>query len=139
MFRLVLILFLILTIPFLSECQIFIGFSKPDSAALVNDSASVTHTKTNAKPDADDSFIPFIDYKPAVIWNTPTDSIHDYCYIRRNFTDQMVSVWNHPKRLYPASRIYALEMDGKYYRAVKVSPENYVFAELMVSGPMNLF
>jgi hypothetical protein len=127
-----------LTFPFLSECQIYIGFSEPDST-IVKDSSNVASGKTIAKPDADQGDNPFIDYKPAVIWNTPTDSIHDYCYIRRNFTDQMVSVWNHPNRLYPASHIYALEMDGKYYRTARTSPENYVFAERVVSGQMNLY
>ena len=51
----------------------------------------------------------------------------------------MVSVWNYPKRLYPASRIYAIDLDGKHYRAMKVSEANYVFAEQIVSGEMDLY
>ena len=125
---------LILLFPLCSESQIYIGFSKVDSSGVAVDT-----TKASSKPDADRNDIPFIDYKQAVIWNSPTDSICDFAYIRKNFTDQMVSVWNYPKRLYPASRIYAIDLDGKHYRAMKVSEANYVFAEQIVSGEMDLY
>ena len=121
--------------PFLGYSQIFIGFSPADTINASHDSTSIS----NLQPDADRNDIPFVDYKPAVIWNTPTDSVSDYAYIRKNFTDQMVSVWNYPRRLYPASRIYGIDMDGKHYQSVKVSNQNYVFAEQLVKGKMNLF
>ncbi len=121
--------------PLVTESQIYIGFTPSDSTRASKD----TLVKFPNRPDADRNDIPFIDYKPAVIWKTPTDSVVDNAYIRKNFTDQMVSVWSHPKRLYPASRIYALDMDGKHYRAVKVSGQNYVFAEQIVKGKMNLY
>lgn len=127
-------LILIFLFPLFSESQIYIGFSKADSTQVTADTA-----KVSLKPDADRNDIPFIDYKQAVIWNSPTDSICDFAYIRKNFTDQLVSVWNHPRRLYPASRIYAISIDGKYYRSVKVSEANYVFAEKMVNGGMDLY
>jgi hypothetical protein len=115
--------------------QIFIGFDKTGSNGKVNDSISVLSNG----PDADRSDIPFIDYKPAVIHTSPVDSVLDYAYIRRNFTDQMISVWNHPHRLYPASRVYGLDMDGKHYRSVMTSSQNFVFAEQMVKGEMSLY
>jgi len=133
------VLILLSAFPFLSECQIYIGFNKPDSTTVSKDSIIVSEVNTSVKPDAGQSDVPFIDYKPAVIWNSPTDSYKDYAYIRRNFTDQLVSVWNYPKRLYPASHIYAIDMDGKHYRAVKVSEQNYVFAEKMIEGEMDLY
>jgi len=122
-------------ISFLSNSQIYIGFTKADSTGLVKDSISTSPQK----PDADRNDIPFIDYKSAIIRNTVTDSVCDYAYIRKNFTDQMISVWSHPKRLYPASRIYGIDMDGKHYRAVKVSNQNYVFAEQLIEGDMDLY
>ncbi len=115
--------------------QIFLGFDKPGSTGKANDSISVMSNG----PDSDRSDIPFIDYKPAVIRTTPLDSVVDYAYIKRNFTDQMVSVWNHPGRLYPASRVYGLDMEGKHYRSVMTSSQNYVFAEQMVKGEMSLY
>ena len=133
------ILILLIMIPFISESQIYIGFQSPDSTNIVIDSLNNPASKTSEKPYYDQNDIPFIDYKPAVIWNSPTDSVCDYAYIRRNFTDQLVSVWSHPKRIYPASRIYAIDLDGKHYRAVKVSEQNYVFAEKMVEGEMDLY
>lgn len=128
-------LLVILLLPYSAKSQIYIGFVANDSTSGTKDSISAL----SRSPDADRNDIPFIDYKPAVIWNTPADSVHDYAYIRKNFTDQMVSVWNHPRRLYPASRIYGIDIDGKHYRAVKVSNQNYVFAEKMVSGTMDLY
>jgi preprotein translocase subunit Sss1 len=128
-------LVILLLLPFLSDSQIFIGFANADSAGFVKDSIS-TYSQ---QPDADRNDIPFIDYKPAIILNTPTDSVCDYAYIRKNFTDQMVSVWSHPKRLYPASRIYGIDMDGKHYRSVKVAYQNYVFAEQLIKGEMDLY
>ncbi len=121
-------------LPLISEGQIVIGYNTSDSAAKISDTSRIL-----SKPDADRGDIPFIDYKPAVIWNSPTDPMSDYAYIRRNFTDQLVSVWTHPRRLYPASRIYALDMDGKHYRAVRVSAQNYVFAEKVVEGEMDFY
>lgn len=121
-------------ISLLSNSQIYVGFTEVDSTGSVKDSI-----KSSQKPDADRNDIPFIDYKSAIIRNTLTDSVCDYAYIRKNFTDQMISVWSHPKRLYPASRIYGIEMDGKHYRAVKVSSQNYVFAEQLVEGEMDLY
>jgi len=126
---------MLLLMPYVTKSQIYIGLDKNNSTSKAKDSLIVVQSK----PDADRNDIPFIDFKPAVIWNTPTDSVHDYAYIRKNFTDQMVSVWSHPRRLYPASRIYGIDMDGKHYRAVKVSNQNYVFAEKLVSGTMNLY
>lgn len=125
---------LLFLVPFAVSSQIFIGFSPSDSTGKY-DSISATLPK----PDADRDDIPFIDYKPGVIWNTKFDSVCDGAYIRKNFTDQMVSVWSHPGRLYPASRIYGVDIDGKHYRAVKVSNQNYVFAEQLVKGKMNLY
>jgi hypothetical protein len=90
-------------------------------------------------PDADRDDIPFFDYLPGIIWTGKDDTVQDYCYIRKNFTDQMISVWNYPRRYYPASRVYAAMIDGAYYRSVCTSPQNYVFAKKVVSGPMNLY
>jgi hypothetical protein len=114
--------------------QYVVGVDNTDSLNKSSDSISGLR-----KPDPDRDDIPFIDFKPAVIWNSLNNSVSDYAYIRRNFTDQMVSVWNFPERLYPASRIYAVDMDGKHYRAAKVSEGNYVFAEQIVEGDMDLY
>ena len=134
MYRSIYLLLLIVLLPILSVSQILIGFNSPDSSAAKSDTP-----KSTSVPDATQTDIPFIDYKLAVIWNTPTDSVCDYAYIRRNFTDQLISIWSNPRRLYPASRIYAVDMDGKHYRAVRVSAQNYVFAEKIVDGEMDLY
>lgn len=137
--RYLIYILILLMIPLISESQIFIGFSTADSTISIADSKSKPATDVLEQPYSDQNDIPFIDYKPAIIWNLPTDSISDYAYIRRNFTDQLVSVWTHPRRIYPASRIYAIDLEGKHYRAVKVSEQNYVFAEKMVEGEMDLY
>jgi hypothetical protein len=91
------------------------------------------------KPDADRDDIPFLEYKPATIWMKTDETVNDYAYIRKNFTDQLISVWNHPRRYYPASMTYAISVDGNYYRSGKVSKDNYVFAQQMVKGNLNLY
>ncbi|HNX43891.1 MAG TPA: hypothetical protein PLJ84_00645 [Bacteroidales bacterium] len=106
-----------------------------DSLARTN---SITDT-TSFTPESRNPDNPFIDYKPAVIYLTSSDSIEDHAYIRQNFTDQMVSVWSKPNRLYPASKIYGLRMDGKLFRAVRKSAYECVFAERAVHGPMSLY
>jgi len=121
-------------LPLVSFSQVTTRIIQEDSTAIGKDSISQIK-----RPDQDRNNIPFIDYRKGVIWNTPTDSMSDYVYIRKNFTDQMVSVWSNPKRLYPASRIYAVDVENKHYRAIKVSDQNYVFAEQMVKGKMNLY
>ncbi|NVO18167.1 MAG: hypothetical protein HXX13_00610 [Bacteroidetes bacterium] len=114
--------------------QVLTNLKPGSSVPSVKDSTiSVT------RPDSDRDDLPFLDYKPVLIWTSPTDTVSDYGYIKRNFTDQMLSVWNHPRRLYPASRIYALSLDGNYYRSCNVSPRNYVFLQRMVKGNMNLY
>jgi len=100
-----------------------------------HDSSSV---KT-ARPDTDRDDIPFIDYHPTIVWTSPNDSLHAIGYMRKNFTDQFISVWNPPGRFYRASRIYAAALNGNYYRAVNVSPRNWVFAQQMVCGNLNLY
>ena len=128
----------VIPVSFFSQAQIYIGFPSSDSTEVPGDTIGAT-INANPQPDADRNDIPFIDYKQAVIWNTTADSICDYAYIRKNFTDQMVSVWKNPKHLYPASLVYAVAIDDKYYRSVRVSEANYVFAEKIVSGEMNLY
>ncbi|MGV8112536.1 MAG: hypothetical protein AB2L17_06480 [Lentimicrobium sp.] len=81
----------------------------------------------------------FIDYLPATLYMTPDDSINTYAYLRRNFTDQFVSLWGHPGRVYPASRIFAIRQNGKYYRACRMDARNSVFGEQVVKGKMNLY
>ena len=98
-----------------------------------------TAAKPNPAPDADRDDIPFIDFKVGIIWLTANDTIHNYCYIRKNFTDQLVEVWNPPGRFYPASRIYGAEIDGSFYKAVKIAPSEYIFAQRVVSGPMDFY
>lgn len=93
----------------------------------------------NYAPENRNPEIPFIDYEPAVIYMTPADSIEDHAYIRQNFTDQMVSVWSKPNRLYPASKIYGLRMNGKFFRSVRKNAYECVFAERAVDGPMSLY
>jgi hypothetical protein len=118
----------------LAESQISTNL-KPDKGKKAgNDTITAP-----VKPDTDRDDIPFIDYHPAIIWTSEKDTIHNYCYIRKNFTDQLLSVWNPSKRYYPASRIYAISVDGNYYRTVKVSPQNYVFAQQLVKGEINLY
>lgn len=128
-----------LFVPFMLEGQIVIGFSEPDSSDQKRDTSAASLSGKSVRMDEDVADYPFIDYKWSTIWNTPADTFSDYCYIRRNFTDQMVSAWTYPNRLYPASRIYGLSMDGKFYKSAKVSPGNFVFAEKKVTGKMNLF
>ena len=126
---------LFLSTGFIASSQISTYLKPGETVTKVFDSKS----DTTVKPDADRDDIPFIDYRPAIIWTSSKDTIHEYGYIRKNFTDQLLSIWNPPRRLYPASRIYAVSLDGNYYRTLKVSKQNYVFAQRMVKGNMSLY
>lgn len=130
-----LILSLILLINPPAFTQVLTRTKSPADVTIKPDST----TTRKVIPDQDRDDIPFIDYKPAVIWTTPVDTLSDYAYIRRNFTDQLLSVWSVPGRYYPASRIYAAGIENNYYRSCQVSANEYVFAQQMVKGSMNLF
>ncbi|MBK7171737.1 MAG: hypothetical protein IPH84_00595 [Bacteroidales bacterium] len=131
--------FMLLLFVFLFNLQVYSQVStrksSPSDVSISPD--SITSKKIIPDDDRDD--IPFIDYQPAVIWTTSIDTLRDFAYIRKNFTDQLLSVWSVPGRYYPASRIYAAEIGGNYYRACKVSADNYVFAQQLVKGKMNLY
>lgn len=133
--KIILFLSLILFFSFQAISQISTRKSSPADVTIKPDSLIAK----KVIPDEDRDDIPFIDYKPAVIWTTPVDTVTDFAYIRRNFTDQLLSVWSVPGRYYPASRIYAAGIDNNYYRCCKVSEKEYVFAQQMVKGSMNLF
>jgi hypothetical protein len=137
--RYIVTFFLLFAFPVISVSQIYVGFSTPDSTSIRVDSLNSTVINATFLPDGERNDDPFIDYKPAVIWNTPKDSLSDYACIRRNYTDQLVSVWKYPQRIYPASRIYAVDIDMKHFRAAKVAEQNYVFAEKVVDGNMVLY
>jgi hypothetical protein len=135
--RAVLVFFLI-GICIFTEAQIVTRVTSDsrndDSDKNKSISDSAFYSPDTRRPD-----IPFIDYSPAMIYLSENDSIEDHAYIRRNFTDQMVSVWSKPGRYYPASKIYGLRMNGKFYRSVMVNPVEFVFAEKAVSGRMSLY
>ncbi len=100
------------------------------------------HRKDREKeplPPVDLSEPAFIDYTEATIYMSPDDSLSEHAYLRRNFTDQFISVWQNPGRIYPASMIYGISQDGKYYRTCKFDSRNAVFGEQIVKGKMNLY
>ncbi|MHC1776841.1 MAG: hypothetical protein AB9834_15670 [Lentimicrobium sp.] len=100
------------------------------------------HRKDREKeplPPVDLSEPAFIDYTEATIFMSPGDSLIEHAYLRRNFTDQFVSVWQNPGRIYPASMIYGISQDGKYYRTCKFDSRNAVFGEQIVKGKMSLY
>jgi hypothetical protein len=132
------LVFFFICICFFPEAQIVTrvvsdtGNDSLDKGKSISDSSFYS-------PDIRRPDIPFIDYAPAVIFLSSHDSIEDHAYIRRNFTDQMISVWSKPGRYYPASKIYGLRMNGKFYRSIMVNPVEFVFAEKAVSGNMSLY
>ncbi len=79
------------------------------------------------------------DYTRATIFLTPFDSIVEDAYILRKYTDQLVSVQSDPEKYYPASKIYGLKMDGKFYRSVMSSAYEFFFVEEMLTGNMSLY
>ncbi len=133
-----LLVFCLFCICFVSESQIITRVSTQTAPDSLNKNKSISDSAFYS-PDTRRPDIPFIDYAPAVIFLSSNDSIEDHAYIRRNFTDQMVSVWSKPGRYYPASKIYGLRMNGKFYRSIMVNPVEFVFAEKAVSGNMNLY
>jgi hypothetical protein len=126
---------LMMLIHTVAYSQVFTSIKPGSVASSVPDSSNLKILK----PDADRDDLLFIDYHPAIIWTTETDTVRNFAYIRRNFTDQLLSVWNPPGRYYPASKIYALSLDGNYYRTVKTSDRNYAFTQQMVKGPMSFY
>lgn len=81
----------------------------------------------------------FIDYSMAEIYLSADHAITENAYLRRNFTDQFISVWQNPGRIYPASLIYGFSQEGKYYRACKFDGRNSIFGEQVVRGDMSLY
>lgn len=113
-----------------------------DSTAKVQSRKALKQReKNNVKvvPAPDLSDPAFIDYLPATLYLTSDDSINSNAFIRQNFTDQFVSLWEHPGRVYPASRVFAFRQKGKYFRACRMDARNSVFGELAVKGRMNLY
>lgn len=88
-------------------------------------------------PDLSDP--PFINYLPSTLFITHYDSTSVSATIRRNFTDQFISVWDEPGRIYPSSKIFGITQQGKYYRSCKIDPRNSIFGELIVKGKINLY
>ncbi len=80
-----------------------------------------------------------IDYRTATIYMTPEDSLEANAYLRSNFTDQFLSHYDFPGRIFPASRIFGFKQAGKYYRACRFDERNAVFGELLVKGEMSLY
>ncbi len=100
------------------------------------------HKKDREKeplPPVDLSEPAFVDYTKSTIYMSPYDSLGEHSYIRRNFTDQFVSVWQNPGRIYPASMIFGISQGGKYYRSCKFDSRNAVFGEQIVKGKMSLY
>ncbi len=116
-----------------------------DSTAVMSKRELRREARKNKKaakhivPAPDLSDTPFVDYSPAIIYMTPSDSISDAAYLRNNFTDQFISVWEKPSRIYPASIIHGFSQDGKYYRSCSFDKHNHVFGEQIVKGRINLY
>jgi len=114
-----------------------------DSAARVIEPVkSGKHKKIKEKPailSPDLSDPAFIDYTDAIIYLSPEESINELAYLRTNFTDQFISVWENPGRIYPASRIFAFSQESRYFRACRFDEQNAVFGQRIVKGEMNLY
>jgi hypothetical protein len=118
-----------------------------ETAVIKSDSLKESRKEKRHKKDRNKDPLPpvdlsepaFIDYTEATIYMSPDDSLSEHAYLRRNFTDQFVSVWQNPGRIYPASMIYGISLDGKYYRTCRFDSRNAVFGEQIVKGKMNLF
>lgn len=112
-----------------------------------SDSLKEARKEKRAKKDREKEPLPpvdlsepaFIDYTETTIYMSPDDSLSEHAYLRRNFTDQFIAVWQNPGRIYPASMIYGISQDGKYYRTCKFDSRNAVFGEQIVKGRMSLY
>jgi hypothetical protein len=134
---LILFLFILNEIGF---CQVL--QSKPNDSTIQQPQESKQKGRNNKeqiRPEPELTSPSFLDYKKAVIYQTPDAIVSDFAYLRRNFTDQFISVWQNPGRIYPASRIFAFTLEGKYYRSCCYDAKNYVFGEQIVKGKMNLY
>lgn len=112
-------------------------------ATSIESRREARRNKKNQKPvvvvPSDLYDAPFVDYYPATIFLSLDDSLEEAAYLRENFTDQFISVWENPSRIYPASMIYGFRQNGKYYRSSSFDARNHVFGELIVKGKMNLY
>lgn len=113
------------------------GKSVSQDTATRQENTLQTHGKIEQAPDLSDPA--FIDYLDAEVYTSPDDSMSAKCYLRRNFTDQYLSVWEHPGRIYPASLIFGFRQNGSYYRACRMDAMNSVFGEQIVKGRMSLY
>lgn len=101
-------------------------------------------------PVADKEFVVYIpnalmpeksiaDFTRAIIFLTRYDSVAEDAFILRQYTDQLVSVLSDAEKYYPASKIYGLKMNGKFYRSVMSSAYEFFFVEEILRGTMTLY
>ncbi|PKP46132.1 MAG: hypothetical protein CVT94_15720 [Bacteroidetes bacterium HGW-Bacteroidetes-11] len=123
----------------------FLPAQEADSTRAISKESSreARRNKKKSKPmvvTAPDLYdTPFIDYSPATIFLSPDDSLKETAHLRENFTDQFISVWENPSRIYPASLIYGFRQNGKYYRSCSFDGRNHIFGEMIVKGKINLY
>lgn len=97
-------------------------------------------TKNRTFPDVEQPSLlvaPAVYYTPARIFLTPKDTVSEFVYWRRNFTDQFLETWSDPK-MYPASRIFGFIQDSIYFRSTAFD-QYHIFAPQIFSGPIDLY
>ena len=109
------------------------GQIKSDS---IPDTNKLNLRYVNPTPDLSNE--QFIDCERAKVFLYSDSSINDIVYLRKNFTDQFLQVC-YSSRMYPASRIWGYNMNGKYYRAGHTYDINYVFAERILTGAYSVY
>lgn len=101
---------------------------------LVADKEFVVYIPNSLMPEKSTA-----DFTQATIFLTPYDSVVEDAFILRQYTDQLVSVLSDAEKYYPASKIYGLKMNGKFYRSVMSSAYEFFFCEKMLTGNMSLY
>jgi hypothetical protein len=101
----------------------------PDSIGVPQD--SITEDPMTRTP-----FV--IHYYSAIVFLNKYDTISHFISIRRNYKDQLLSIYNSNKML-PASRIYGFKSGHAFYRTAHFGVNDHVFALRIRKGKMNLF
>lgn len=130
-------IFLLLHFLFVSTVSLSQNVSvAPADSTTAQD--SVLFKKTDSESSVLTQPLLFRDFRSTVVYLNERDSVTHYTYIQRYFTDQFLEIYDSEKIL-PASRINGFYRDGKYFRAAKVSENNYVFAERNINGYITLY
>lgn len=77
-------------------------------------------------------------FSEATVFLNAFDTVHYSIKIRQDFSEHFIEIEGSDQVL-PASKIFAIEQDGKFYRSVQLRDNQYVFVQQIFSGEISFY